>query len=747
MKEEILALLGSDSYHPMDLHELQAYFHKEKDIAFMKLLVEMEENHEVIRSSSNKYHLPDRLGLVKGYVQMNKKGFAFIRLEDDSEEVFVSREHMHHAMQDDLVMVRIIRRRPEENPEGEIIAILDHGLKKAVGEFVKSRKKCFVRCDDPKYPSKIFIDDAHTLGAMPGHKVVVEIQSYEPNISGEIVKIIGHKNDPGVDILSVVERYDVDIEFSEEIYREIEAIPESVLPEERKGRRDFRDWQIITIDGDDAKDLDDAISLTRSEDGIYHLGVHIADVSHYVRENTPLDKEAVARGTSIYLVDRVIPMLPHKLSNGICSLNEGVDRLTLSCLMDVNAQGEVINHEIVASVIRSQKRMTYRHVNEILAGNEKRRIQYSELVELLERMQELAHILSRKRKARGAIDFDTKEAKIIVNDKSQAVDIAVRERGEGERLIEDFMLLANETVAEHFKWMDLPYIYRIHEKPQLKKLQRLALLLGPLGYHLHGSLSHIHPRELASLVDESKGQPEHTLIATTMLRCMQKAKYSPECLGHFGLADEYYTHFTSPIRRYPDLLGHRLIHTYLIDGDMSSKTQSKYAEILPDLAEQCSLREVVAVDLEREVEDVKKAEYMSAHIGEEFDGYISSITRFGFFVELANTVDGLVHLSELKDDYYYFDEVNTTLIGERTGKVFHLCDPIRVRVTGANKDEGTVDFTIVKTKKEKGKKKSKAKTSQRNERATRRVDQRLKKAKAKTSSFEPFMKKKNKRRR
>lgn len=746
MKEEILALLASEDYRPMDLHELQAYFDKEKDLDFMKLLVEMEENHEVVRSSSNKYHLPGRLGLVKGHVQMNKKGFAFIRIEDDDEEVFVSREHINHAMQDDYVMVRIIRRRPEENPEGEIVAILEHGLKRAVGEFVKARKRSFVRCDDPKYPSKIFVDDRHTLGAVSGHKVVVEIKKYEPNISGEIVKIIGHKNDPGVDILSVVERYDVDIEFSEEIYQEIESIPESVLEDDIAGRRDFRDWQIITIDGDDAKDLDDAISLTRSQDGIYHLGVHIADVSHYVKENTALDKEALARGTSIYLVDRVIPMLPHKLSNGICSLNEGVDRLTLSCLMDVDAQGEVLNHEIVASVIRSNKRMTYRHVNEILAGDEKRRIQYEELVPLLENMQALAHILSKKRKARGAIDFDTKEAKIIVDDNSRAVDIAVRERGEGERLIEDFMLLANETVAEHFKWMELPYIYRIHEKPQLKKLQRLSLLLSSLGYHLHGSLSHIHPRELASLVDQSKGQPEHTLIATTMLRCMQKAKYSPECLGHFGLADEYYTHFTSPIRRYPDLLGHRLIHTYLINGDMSEKTQAKYAALLPDFAEQCSLREVVSVDLEREVEDVKKAEYMSEHIGEEFEGYISSITRFGFFVELENTVDGLVHMSELKDDYYYFDEVNTTLIGERTGKVFHLCDRVKVKVTGADKDEGTVDFTLVKEKKEKGKKKGSKDFKQKTFRPTRKVDQRLKKAKAQKSSFEPFINKKKKRR-
>lgn len=708
MREKVLALIESESYVPMDLHELQIYFHKENDLDFMKLMVQLEEEHLVVRSKKNKYHSPSSLGICKGRLNVHSRGFAFLIDEKSDEEIFIPKNCVNGAMHNDLVLVRITKKATDQKPEGMVIEILERGLNRIVGEFCKSKRGCYVKSDDPKYPSRVDVNIHHTLGAMPGHKVVLEVTQFEPKMVGNVVKIIGHKNDPGVDILSIIERYDVDIEFPQEVYEQIETIGDTVDSRDFEGRKDFRDWQIVTIDGDDAKDLDDAISLTIDDNGHYHLGVHIADVSHYVQENTPLDKEAVSRGTSIYLVDRVIPMLPHKLSNGICSLNPNVDRLTLSCLMEVTKQGEVVDHEICASIINSKQRMTYNHVNEILEGNQERCEQYADFVELFQRMNELAHILRAKREAKGAIDFDAKEAKIIVDENGKAVDVVLRERADGEKLIEEFMLLANETVAEHFKWLELPYIYRIHEKPLGKKLQKLAMVLSPLGYTIHGTLGNIHPLELSRIMKESKDTPEHSLIATTMLRCMQKAKYSPECLGHFGLADEYYTHFTSPIRRYPDLLGHRIIHRFFIDGDTSEKAISHFENVLPLLAESSNNREVIAVDLERDVENMKKAEYMEDHIGEEYDGMISTITRFGFFVELDNTIDGLVHISEMKDDYYYFDEYNNRMVGERTGNIYQLCDKVKIRVLAADKMEGKIDFTIVKEKNRK-KKKEKAK--------------------------------------
>ena len=441
--------------------------------------------------------------------------------------------------------------------------------------------------------------------------------------------------------------------------------------------------------------MDDGISLKKLANGNYYLGVHIADVSYYVKEGSPLDKEAFLRGTSIYLADRVIPMLPHKLSNGICSLNPKVDRFTISCFMEVNQKGEVVDHEIVPAIINSTERMTYTNVNKILDGDQALQLEYSHVKDMFFLMQELASILQEKKAKRGAIDFDVKEAKVVVNGKGETVDVVLRNRGASDRIIEEFMLLANETVAKHFKWLELPFIYRVHEQPKTKKLMQFSSIAKVMGYSIKGSLEHIYPNELSSIIEASKDTPEHTIISTLLLRCMQKARYDEQCLGHFGLADEFYTHFTSPIRRYPDLIVHRLIRKYLFEKCIDDQTIRHYQEIMPEIALQSSNREREAIDIEREVDDMKIAEYMEKHIGEEFEGIISSITNFGFFVELDNTIDGLVHVSDLVDDFYFFDEKNLRYVGQRTGKVFKMSDRVKVKVSSASKVDKAVDFEIV----------------------------------------------------
>ena len=565
-----------------------------------------------------------------------------------------------------------------------------------VGEIKKGKRDYYVEVDDSKFKKPIFVDHAHMHGAVVGHKVVVEIKTFKPQVKGNIVKIIGHKNDPGIDILSVVHAHDVDIEFPKDVYEQIESISDEIDQIDIENRVDLRNEVIVTIDGDDAKDLDDAISLKKLDNGHYQLGVHIADVSYYVKEGSPLDKEAIKRGTSIYLVDRVIPMLPHKLSNGICSLNPQVDRYAISCIMEINQEGNVVSHDIMPTVIHSSYRMTYNNVNKILDGDFALQQEYKDVVDLFFLMQELAQILRKKRDAKGAIDFDVNEAKVIVDKKGKPIDVVLRVRGYSDKIIEEFMLCANETVAEHFKWLDLPFIYRVHEHPKLKKLQQFVSIVKPLGYQIKGSLENVYPNELSAIIEASKDTEEHTIIATLLLRCMQKARYDEQCLGHFGLADDYYTHFTSPIRRYPDLLVHRLIRTYLFEQRMDQI--SHFQEVIPYLAEQSSNREREAIDIEREVDDMKMAEYMSDHIGEEYEGMISSVTQFGFFVELPNTIDGLVHITELRDDYYHYDEKNLMLVGEMTGRTYKLSDKVKIRVLSCNKKERTIDFELVDQK-------------------------------------------------
>ena len=700
MREKILKLLQSDSYHPMVPNQIFQLLNLKDSKEFtqlVKTLNQLEDEGEITHNSRGEYATFEKLNLAKGIIDVKDGGYAFV--DTDLGGIFIKSDNINGAITYDEVLVEYYLDNLGRY-EGKVVKIIKRNTRVIIGPVSRLRQKAIVRSIDSKIKLLVFIKEKDLKKAKVNDIVKVEITEYFPNMTadGKVVEVYGNKHLPGLDITSMVLSSGVPVEFPEDVRKEIKTIPnkidsEAILQKNPK-IRDLRDKLIITIDGDDAKDLDDAISLKKLDNGNYQLGVHIADVSFYVNEGTELNKEAIRRGTSIYLVDRVIPMLPHKLSNGICSLNEGVDRYAISCIMEINDKGQVVDHNIYPTVIRSSHRMTYNNVNAILAGHKGLKKKYSDAVELFFNMKELAAILRKKRDRRGAIDFDVDEAKVLVDDKGRAVDVVLRNRGESDHIIEEFMLCANETVAEHFKWMDVPFIYRIHEYPKKEKLQQFVSIAKPLGYTIHGSLEKINPHELARMIEESKGTPEHDIISTLLLRSMQKARYDAQCLGHFGLADEFYTHFTSPIRRYPDLLVHRLIRTYLFKNDYSR--MNEFEEMIPVLAEQSSNRERIAIDIEREVEDMKKAEFMSHHVGEVFDGYISSITSFGFFVSLPNTIEGLVHMTSLTDDYYAYDEKNLILIGEHTGRMFKMSDPVKVRVTEANKLEKTIDFELVK---------------------------------------------------
>ena len=699
MKERIIELLKNESYKSRKINEIAkklGVLDTEDYIEFIKLMNHMEDDGDVIRDSTNNYYLIDQNRFAVGQLALNKKGFGFVRVEGKEEDFYISPDHMRDAMNNDTVLIEIDS---HSYREAEIVRVIKRGTTKIVGLVKKGMRDLLVFPDDAHLNEPVVVDARHSMGAMPGHKVVVDIKRYKPQLQGTIVEILGHKNDPGIDVLSIIKAHDIDIEFPSAVYRQIANLEDEIDGKDIKNRKDFREDLIVTIDGDDAKDLDDAISLEKLSNGHFRLGVHIADVSYYVEEGTPLDQEAYSRGTSIYLTDRVIPMLPHKLSNGICSLNQGVDRYTISCMMEIDEKGQVVSHSIVPSIIRSSHRMTYHNVNKILAGDDYLSMKYVDAVDMFHDMEELAAILRKKRARRGAIDFDVDEAKVIVDEHGKPIDIQVRDRGVSEHIIEEFMLCANETVAEHFKWLELPMIYRVHDTPEAKKLRQFIAIASPLGYTIHGSLNPVNPNELAKIIEQSKDKPEHKIITTLLLRSMQKARYDAQCLGHFGLADDYYTHFTSPIRRYPDLLVHRMIRTFLFDQNY--ECVDHYESQMPEWAEHCSLRERVAVDTEFEVEDMKKAEYMLDHIGETYDGVVASVTSFGFFVELPNTIEGLVHVSTLTDDHYLFDDRNMMLIGTRTGRKIKMADEVRVVVSGASKLEGKLDFECVSFLKQK----------------------------------------------
>ena len=542
----------------------------------------------------------------------------------------------------------------------------------------------------------IFVPKERSKGAVDGHKVVVELTSYgdeRHKPEGKIVEILGHIHDPGVDILSIIRGYDLPEAFGEKVMNQAERIPDTVSEADMAGRTDLRDVQMVTIDGEDAKDLDDAVSLSK-EGEWYHLGVHIADVSNYVQENSALDWEALERGTSVYLVDRVIPMLPHRLSNGICSLNQGVDRLALSCLMTIDTKGNVTDYQIVESVIRVDRRMSYTSVKKILEDHDEQECrEYEALVPMFEQMAELAAVLRQKRHKRGSIDFDFPETKILLDPEGHPVDIRPYERNVATKIIEDFMLIANETVAQHFFWLEIPFVYRTHDNPDPEKIMKLSTFLHNFGYYIKTSREEVHPKEIQKLLDKMEGTPEEALISRLTLRSMKQAKYTVECSGHFGLACQYYCHFTSPIRRYPDLQIHRIIKEQL-RGRLSEKRQEHYQEKLPAVAERSSKMERRADEAERETEKLKKAEYMEAHIGEIFEGVISGITSWGVYVELPNTVEGMIHVSKLPGDYFYYDENAYEMVGQDTGRKYRLGESLKVCVDGVERMTRSIDFSI-----------------------------------------------------
>ncbi|MFC3210377.1 ribonuclease R [Planomicrobium okeanokoites] len=703
LDQRLLAFMREDAYKPLTVQEIEEQFGFEDADEFkelVKTLVKLEEKGLLVRSRANRYGVPERMNLMSGKFIGHPRGFGFVAYDEaGQDDIFIPPTEVNGAINGDRVMVRISESSGGDRREGAIIRILERGTTQVVGTFQDNRGFGFVISDDKKMNMDIFIAKDDTLGAIDGHKVVVEITGWpegRKSATGMVKQILGHKNDPGVDILSIIHKHGIEVEFPPAVLDEANAVPDEIDPEDINDRRDLRNEQIVTIDGADAKDLDDAVQVVKMDDGTYKLGVHIADVSHYITEGSEMDREAYDRATSVYLTDRVIPMIPHRLSNGICSLNPQVDRLTLSCEMIFNDQGEVISHEIFQSVIRTSARMTYTDVYEILEqDNQELKEKYSELVPMFELMKELASILRDKRMRRGAIDFDFKESKVLVDEDGNPTDVVVRERTVAERLIEEFMLAANETVAEHFHHMEVPSLYRIHEDPKPEKLQRFFEFVTNFGIVVKGTGNEIHPRALQEIVESIEGTPEEPVISTMLLRSMQQAKYSAESLGHFGLSTEFYTHFTSPIRRYPDLIIHRLIRTYLIEKDLSKSTLMHWEANMDDIATHTSERERRAVEAERDTDALKKTQFMADKIGEEFTGIVSSVTNFGLFIELPNTIEGLVHVSNMTDDFYRFDDRQMMMIGERSNRQFRIGDEVEIKVIGVKPEESAIDFEIV----------------------------------------------------
>ncbi|WP_233201411.1 ribonuclease R [Sporosarcina sp. P13] len=691
------------SYQPKTVHEIQEILGMEQAAEFkelVKMLVQLEQTGKIVRSRANRYGLPEMMNLLRGKFIGHAKGFGFVVPENvEGDDVFIPPHELNGAMNGDIVFVRVSESSFGDRREGAITKIVERKTTKIVGTYQDHSSYGFVLADDKKLPMDIYIEKGHSLDAVDGQKVIVEIKSWpddEKSATGMITQILGHKNDPGVDILSIIHKHGIAIEFPQEVMDHANSVPTTVQENDLLNRKDLRNDLTMTIDGADAKDLDDAISVFKENDGTYRLFVHISDVSYYVTENSPMDVEAADRGTSVYLTDRVIPMLPHRLSNGICSLNPGEDRLTLTCEMKVDLNGKVVEHEIYPSVINSNYRMTYSDVYEIIENKDEELSKtYEEIVPMLNDMAKLAAIFRQKRQDRGAIDFDFKESKILVDEEGNPTDVIIIERTVSEKLIEEFMLVANETVAEHFHWLQVPFLYRIHEDPKEEKLQRFFEFLTNFGIVVKGTGNQVHPRALQEIVESIEGLPEESVISTMLLRSMQQAKYFQESIGHFGLSTEFYTHFTAPIRRYPDLIVHRLIRTYLFEKDLTTQTIAHWSARLPEIAQHTSERERRAVDAERDTNALKKAQFMVDKIGEEFEGVVSSVTNFGIFVELENTIEGLVHVQNMNDDYYRFDDRQMMMIGERSGKQFRIGDEVKVRVISVKPEEQAVDFEIV----------------------------------------------------
>lgn len=701
-KKMVYQFICDDFYVPMKMKEMASVLQvKKEERQELKEILDALESEGKIHKTQKGNYVKGQGNRLTGIYQAHARGFGFVSIEGSDDDVFIPEEESGGALQGDEVEIQITRGagpKTGQRQEGKVIKILKRGMSRIVGYYQKNKSFGFVLPDNQKFLQDVFVPEEKSKGAVTGHKVVVKLTSYGGDgkkPEGEVVEILGHVNDPGTDVLSIAMSYELPIEFPEKVMNQAERVAKPVSEADRFGRRDLRDVRMVTIDGEDAKDLDDAVSL-EVRDGSFYLGVHIADVTNYVQENSALDREAKKRGTSVYLADRVIPMLPHTLSNGICSLNAGEDRLALSCLMKIDENGTIVDHEICESVIRVDRRMTYTAVKQILEDEDEEQCRkYEEFIPMFREMARLSSILREKRHRRGAVDFDFPETKVILDEQGRPVELKAYERNTATKLIEDFMLAANETVAEDFFWREIPFVYRIHEAPDEEKIRKLAIFLHNFGYAMHIGNHEVHPKEIQKLLAKVEGKPEEPMIARLALRSMKQAKYTPENEGHFGLAASCYTHFTSPIRRYPDLQIHRIIKETL-RGRMDEERIRHYQSILEEVTKHASETERRAEEAERETVKLKKVQYMKNFIGEEYEGVISGITKWGMYVELPNTIEGLVHVVNMTDDHYEYIEDRYEMQGINTGKTYRLGQKVCVRVMAANELQRTIDFELGK---------------------------------------------------
>lgn len=732
-KKKILEVISDKHYKPLKQKELAFLLRVQPEDReeFREILADLVKEGKVLLTKRGKYQSLSEITKIGTFIG-HQKGFGFVSVEGETEDYFIPEDAAFGAMHNDKVLIRITNAPAGRRKEAQVIRIMEHGNDTIVGYYQKNKNFGFVIPDNQKISDDIFISKKNSMGAVTGHKVVVKLTGFgteQKKPEGKVIEILGHVNDPGTDILSIVRAFELPTEFSEKVMQYLERIPDHVSEEEMENRLDIREWKTVTIDGEDAKDLDDAITLTKGENG-YQLGVHIADVTNYVKEYSVLDKEALKRGTSVYLVDRVIPMLPHKLSNGICSLNAGEDRLALSCIMDIDWNGKLTGHRIVETVIHVDRRMSYNQVDAILRAAAVKRgesydgtdygkdktvslsdmslchndgtvikgeeilREYEDYIDFFWQMQILSDILRKRRMERGSIDFDFPEAKIKLTEEGEPVEIGPYDRNPAHKIIEDFMLMANETIAEDYFWQEIPFEFRTHGAPDQEKVDKLSVIMAGFGYYFKTSGENIHPKEFQKLLKRIEGTPEEGFISRMTLRTMQQAKYTTECTGHFGLATRYYCHFTSPIRRYPDLQIHRIIKENL-NGRLSGKRLEHYAGILPGVAESNSRKERLAQEAEREVEKLKKVQYMSRRIGEEYDGIISGVTAYGLYVELPNTIEGMVRIGEILDDFYIYEEKSMSLVGRDYGKIYRMGQTVRIRVVHTDKLLRTIDFELV----------------------------------------------------